>query len=53
MVTLGSGGGSTLGSDGVRTLRRDEGSLSIFGRRCGDGVGGVWTARRRIRATSK
>ena len=33
--TLGSGGGFNLGSDGVRTLGRDEGSLSIFGGSCG------------------
>ena len=45
MVTLGSGKGFTLGSDGVRILGRDEGSLSIFGGMCGGGVGGVWTAR--------
>ena len=51
--TLGSGRGFTLGSDGVCTLGRDEGSLSIFWGRCGGGVGGVWTAQRRIRATCK
>ena len=53
MGTLGNGGGFTLGSDEVRTLRRDEGSLSIFGGRCVGGVGGVWTARRRIHAICK
>ena len=53
MGTLGSGGEFTLGSDGVRTLGRDEGSLSIFGGRYGGGVGGVWTARRSIHATCK
>ena len=51
--TLRSGGGFTLGSDGVRILGRDEDILSIFGGRCGGGVCGVWTARHRIRATSK
>ena len=51
--TLGSGGGFILGNDGVRTLGRDEGSLSIFGGRCFGGVGCVWTARRRMRATCK
>ena len=53
VVTLGSGGGFTLGSGGVRTLGRDEGILSIFGGRCDGGVGGVWTALRRIHATCK
>ena len=33
--SLESGGEFTLGSDGVSTLRRDEGSLSILGERCG------------------
>ena len=51
--TLGSGRGFTLGSDGVRNLGRDEGSFSISGGGCGGGVGGVWTARRRICATCK
>ena len=51
--TLGGRGGFTLGSDGVRTLGRDEGSLSIFGGRCDGGVGGVFTERCRIRANSK
>ena len=46
MGTLGSGGGFTLGIDGVRILGREEGGLSIFGGRCVGGVGGVWTARR-------
>ena len=46
--TLGSGKGFTLGIYGVRTLVRDEGSLSRFGGGCGGRVGGVWTARRRI-----
>ena len=46
-------GGFTLGSDGVRTLGREEGSLSIFGVRGVGGVGGVCTARRRMRATCK
>ena len=49
--TLGSGGGFNLGSDGVRNLGSDEGNLSIFGGRCGGGVGGVWTVRCRISAT--
>ena len=53
MGTLRSGGGFTLVIDGVRTLGRDEGSLSIFGGRCDGGVGVVCTARHRIRATSK
>ena len=53
MGTLGSGRGITLGSDRVCTLRRDEGSLSIFGGRCGGGVGGVWISRSRICATFK
>ena len=53
MGTLGSGSGFTLGSDGVRTLGRDERSLSIFGGRCGGGVGGVWAARQRILETCK
>ena len=39
--TLRSGRGFILGSDGVRTLRIDEGSLPISGVRCGGGVGGV------------
>ena len=46
--TLSSGWGFTLGSGGVRTLGRDEGSFPISGGRCGGGVGGVWTARRSI-----
>ena len=41
-VTLGSGRGFTLGSDGVRTLGRDEGSFPISRRRCGVGVCRVW-----------
>ena len=45
VADLRSGGGLTLG--------RDEGILSIIVGRCGGGVGGVWTARRRIRAISK
>ena len=53
MGTLGSGRGFTLGSDGLLTLRRYEGSLSMFVGRWGGGVGGVWKARRRIRATCK
>ena len=53
VVTLGSGRGFILGSDGVCTLVRDEGGLSIFGGRCGGGVGGAWTAHRRIHATYK
>ena len=53
MGTLGSGGGSNLGSDGVRNFIRDEGSMSIFGGRCGSEVGGVWTACRSICATCK
>ena len=51
VVTLGSGRGFTLGSDGLCTLGRDEGSLSIFRGKCGGGVGGIWKAHRRIRAT--
>ena len=51
--TLVSGRGFTLGSDGVRTFGIDEGSLTIFGGRCGGGVGGVWTSRRRICETCK
>ena len=51
--TLGSGRGFTLGSDGVHTLVRDEGSLPRSGGGCDGGVGGVWTARRRIFATWK
>ena len=51
--TLGSGRGFTLGSGGVCTLGRDEANLSIFGGRCGGGVGGVWTAHHSIRATCK
>ena len=38
--TLRSGRGFTLGSDGLCTLGRYEGSLSIFRGRCGGGVGG-------------
>ena len=53
MGTLGSERGFILGSDGVCTLVRDEGGLSIFGGRCGGGVGGAWTAHRRIHATYK
>ena len=51
--TLGRGGGFILRSDGVRTLGRYEGIISIFGGRCGLGVGVVWTACRRICATCK
>ena len=47
------GEAGTLGSDGVRTLGRDEGSLPRSGGGCGVGVGGVWTAQRRIYATWK
>ena len=53
VVNLGNEWGFTLRSDGVRTLGRDEGSLLIFGGRCGGGVVGVWTARCSIRATCK
>ena len=42
--TLRSGGGFTLGSDGVRILGRDEDILSIFGGRCGGRVGGYSTS---------
>ena len=45
--------GFTLGSDGVCNLGREQGSLSIFRGKCGGGLGGVWTARHRIRATCK
>ena len=39
--TLVSGRGFNLGSDGMRTLGRDEESFLIYGGRCGGGVGGV------------
>ena len=49
--TLGSGGGSTLGSDDVLTLGTDEGSF-LYIRGVGRGVGGgVWEVRRKIYAT--
>ena len=51
--TLGSGRGFTLGSDGVRTLGRDEDSFPISRGRCGGGVGGVWIALRIICETCK
>ena len=53
MGTLVSGREFTLGSDGVRTLVIDEWSLPISEGKCGGGVGGVWTARRRICVTCK
>ena len=53
MGTLKNGRGFTIGSDRLCNLGIYEGSLSIFGVRCGGGVGGVWTACRRIFATCK
>ena len=53
MGTLRSGGGFTLGSDGVCTLGRDEECFPRSGGGCGGGVGGVWTACCRICATCR
>ena len=43
----------TLGSDGVCTLGRDEGSFPRSGGGCSGGLGGVLTARCRICATCR